>query len=311
MNLPTLRHPALLILALLAPPLAGADSQPPPPPQAVLATVGATPISAEALATAASRRGRPVETPEQRRALLDDLVRTRLLVEAARAEGYERDPAVVAALEAVLASRFRDDRLTPRFSQATVSEDEVAAYYQAHPAEFSVPPRDRVAVIQITVPARASDEARAAARQRAEAARAEALALGPGTLSFGSVAVTYSDDPASRYRGGETEALRAGSAAAEALAALGEVGAVSPVVESPEGFFLVKLMDRRPGALRPLAEVAGEVRHRLLLEKKAAVEQAFYDALRGQFPVVVDEAALSAVPLAPLGKADRPPGLPR
>ncbi len=295
-----------------------------PPPDAVLATVAGTTITVadlerEMAARSAGQAG-AFATVEQRRELLDVLVRQRSLQAAARAAGYDRDPEVVAVAERMMVARLRQDRLDPRLARVEVTDQEVAAYYQAHQAEYAQPERVRAAMVFIAVPANASAEKRAELEQRAETALAEARALPAGTSHFGPVARAYSDDRASRYQGGVMGWLvkRPGHTyrwepeVVEAVFALAQPGDIGPLVKTEKGIYLVRLVDREGATARPLELLADGIRNRLLRERREQLEQAFLAEVTAATPVAVNSALLATVaPPAPAGgTATEPPPLP-
>ena len=67
------------------------------------------------------------------------------------------------------------------------------------------------ALIRIAASPHAVGKDKAELLKRAETARTEALALEPGVPGFGGVAVNYSEDQDSRYRGGDIGWLQAGT----------------------------------------------------------------------------------------------------
>lgn len=303
---------------------AGAPDQGSAPPpeisatqEATVATVGSVRIGAAALERqlATSR----AVTAAQKQAVLENLIRFELLHAAALAAGYDKKPETVDAVRRLVVGSFVQDEFEPQFAGLRVTEEEIKAYFEAHLADFTVPQAVRAAVIQIKVSPKASEEQRTALRARAEAARAEALALPPATASFGAVAVKYSDDQATRYRGGDAGWLRAGQRESlwdeevtSAIFSLREPGEVGPVVAAASGFHLVKLMEMRASAPRALDEVREQVSYQVLSAKKAQLEREFYTGLAARIPVSIDEQALAAVPFPVRGDPppDSPPALP-
>ena len=273
------------------------------PDQAIpLASVAGEPITQHALKKEGSRRPARYALPEQRKALLQEMVRFRLLHAAAKKAGYEQDPEIVARLKRLMVKKFLRDRLEPRLAKLTVTEAEAKDFYRKHNTEYMRPPMVRAAVVQITLHARASQQKKEELAQRAETARAEALNLNQATLSFGSVAVKYSDHQPTRYRGGDTGWIdpsgndpRWPKKVVEAIFSLTEPGKVSPVIETPSGFYIVKLMETRESEARPFETVRDRIRHRLIEQKKADVERAFYAALKAEIPVQVFDARLESV----------------
>ncbi|MBW2258133.1 MAG: peptidylprolyl isomerase, partial [Deltaproteobacteria bacterium] len=176
------------------------------PGEGVVAVVAGEPITAEAFEREMALRGGNIPgqyaTLEQRRALLDEMVRFRALVARARELGYDSDPDVVAVLERTMVTKLQHKELDRQLEAVTVSDEEVAAHWAAHRDQYARPARYKGAIVFIAVSMMASEEKRAELERRAEQALEEARALGPETLHFGPVARKYSDDRASRYQGG-------------------------------------------------------------------------------------------------------------
>ena len=127
---------------------------------------------------------------------------------------------------------------------------------------------------------------------------------------FGPVARRYSDDRASRYQGGSIGWLvhhseRASALEPEVEAAILALatGDIGPIVRTPKGLYLVRLVDREPAAPRSLEQVAAGIRHRLLNERRREVERALLAEVEASVEVTVNEALLGS--LAPPAATDR------
>jgi len=291
-----------------------------PPSTEPLAFVDDRPITVAAFQTQMARRPARITTPEQRTALLEEMVRFELLYAAALRAGYDKDPEILASLKRLMANKYCEDVLEPRFEKVAVSDNEVEKYYRNYQADFVSPKMVRAAIIQISVPAHASEQKKAQLLKRAEAVRAEAVKLEPATASFGPVAVKYSDHQPTRYRGGDAGWLQQDKGdprwpeeVMEAVFSLKKTGKVSPVITTSKGYYLAKLMEKRESAPRPYAAVKERIRHQLLAQRKAEVEREFYEELRDKIPVRVDRARLEGMETPKDGsdkEAKQPPGLP-
>ena len=168
------------------------------------------------------------------------------------------------------------------------------------------------------MPADASEDAVAALRARAQAARELAEKLDPGTKSFGDVARTHSRDQASRYKGGDIGWLTRGArstrwdpAVVEAIFSLSRAGEISPVLQTETGFHVARLMETRASSLRPLQEVQATIRNVLLARKRERLQQSLYDEMRSAASIEIDTAVLESIALpAAAEHRPRPPPLP-
>lgn len=300
----------------LGQPPASTAAGPPPDDAVPLAVVAGKPITA-AMFRAELARSRVQPLPERERQLLDIMVRNEVLYTAAKAAGYDNSPEVVAAVKQLLVDAYLRDNLEPALAKIVATDQEAEAYYQAHRAEFSTPAMLRGALIKIAVPAKASAEKKVELHARAERARGEALVLAPGVPAFGPVALAYSEDQGSRYRGGDIGWFRAGDndgvpdkAVLDALFALKTPGEVSPVITAADGYYLVRLCEVRTAASKPFEAVRDGVRYRVTREKRHRVEREFIARLQGKIPVTVNEEALRALTPAAPGTTAEPPALP-
>jgi hypothetical protein len=131
------------------------------------------------------------------------------------------------------------------------------------------------------------EEHRQAARQRAMTALRQ---VGRGA-DFAKVAAEYSEEPGAERRGGLLEPGRRGTWVTEfweAASAL-QPGGVSEVVETPYGFHVLRLEERR---VLPLAEVRDRVLPRLVDLAGAAPKADAWAAVRAERLRLAGEAAL-------------------
>ena len=286
------------------------------PDSGTLAVIAGKPITLDNFKAEMARR-RGEFNAERKEELLDGMVRSELLFAAAKTAGYEKDPEVIAAVKQVLVGKYLRDNLEPKMAQLKATDQEAEGYYQSHQAEFSTSALVHAAIIKIAVSPKYSEEKKAELLKRAESARAEVLVLEPGFPGFGGVAVKYSEDQDSRYRGGDIGWLQAGSIdgrrdkkVSEALFALKAPGQVSPVISAADGYYIVKLMEIKDAAVKPFAEVKDGVRYQVVQDKKKKLEVEFVEQLKSRIPVTVNSALLQAIPQPAEGKPSGPPALP-
>ena len=289
--------PSLVTILLLLF-LATSCSQAPHKP--VLATVGERQITVEDLTREVERRRAARRPVPDKESLLQEMVSLEALRQRAEAAGLLKDPQVQHELTTLLVSRLRERDLAPKQDAVSVSTEEIRTEYEREPARYTRPAKTRLAVLALSADAKMSPAARAELRTRMADARRKALAS-PAQSGFGTLAVDYSDDQASRYRGGDIGWLDAGSFSSRWPREVLESGfaldhhAVSEVIETPAGFYLVMKTDSRPGSTVPLAEVAEALRKSLSASKRRALEADFREETVRASGAVVDARALAAV----------------
>lgn len=278
-------------------------SNPRHPDAETLAVIAGKPITLAAFKSEMTRWSGEYDAARNEE-LLDSLVRSELLFAAAKTAGYENDPEVIAAVKQVLVGKYLRDNLEPKLAALNATDLEAEAYYQSHQVEFGTPAAVHGAVIKIAVSPKYSEGKKAELFKRAESARAEALALEPGIPAFGAVAVKYSDDQDSRYRGGDIDWLQAGAVdgrwdrkVSEALVALKAPGQLSPVITATDGYYLVKLIESKGATVKPFAAVKDGVRYQVIQGKKKKIEDEFIEQLKVKFPVTVNSALLNTIAL--------------
>ncbi|MBI5102042.1 MAG: peptidyl-prolyl cis-trans isomerase [Nitrospirae bacterium] len=285
-----------------------------------VAVVEGTAITVSDFKTEMERRGRMVPgnygNEAEREALLWDMVGNELLYRAALKAGYDKKPEILESIKRSIINGYKQEALEPELAKISVTEDEIRAYYQARQQQFETPGGVRAAVIKIEVPARVSEEKRGLLLKRAAEAREEALRFGPAVASFGGVAVKYSDHQPSRYRGGDIGFLKKGDQefiwpeeVLDTIFSLKVQGEISPVIATQAGYYIVKLMESKDGKVRSLEEIKEEVRHRVISEKKRAIESAFFTRLKEQSSVILRPEHLKSITPAEVPKPE-PPSLP-
>lgn len=291
-------------------------SKPVKPDSAVLAVIAGKSITLDHFKAEMTRRRGEFDA-ERKEELLDSMVRSELLFTAAKTAGYENDSEVIAAIKQLLVGKYLRDNLEPKMAALKASDQEVESYYQSHQAEFGTPAMVHGAIIKIAVSPKSSEEKRTELFTRAESARAEALALEPGVAAFGAVAVKYSDDQDSRYRGGDIDWLPVGAVdgrrdkkVSEALAALKTPGQVSPVITAADGYYIVKLIETKGATVKPFAAVKDGVRYQVVQEKKQRLEREFIEQLKKKIQVTVNSRHLQTISVPAEDKKAGPSPLP-
>ena len=282
-----------------APAPAQAPAPAAPAGDTVLARVDGQPITMADLAAAAQ------ELPQELRGtppnvlyplLLDQVIAGRAVTAAARRAGLDRDEAVMARIRRAEEQELQQAWLTAEIG-SRVTDAAVRARYDQQIA--SRPAEEEVHARHILVPTEA--EARAA------------LAEVRGGADFAEVARRRSTGPGSR-EGGDLGFFRRGDMVPEFAAAAFalQAGQISEnPVQSPFGWHVIKVEERRQATPPAFEEVAQAIRQQLLeAEVQGAVERARAAAqverfnLDGSTPRPTD----AAEPPAPAAPAARPGG---
>lgn len=285
----------------------------------VIAKVGEREITeADFLTEVERRRHRDAFLSVDKAVVMKDLVAHAALVQRAQAAGMEADPRVRREMDNLLIGNLMDKELRPRLDSIQVMPEEVKTFYTNHLANYTRPAQVRLSILKLEVEPKASTAQKADVRKRMAEARAKVLAdppRGRGVVNsgFGRLAVDYSDDQASRYRGGDIGWIEQGHDPArwpreviEAGVGL-PVGQYSNLIEAPGGFYLVTKTDSREATVTPLSEVEAVIRQHLIAEKQRDLEAAYRNEALRLTSMTIDSNALAALTIPSAGIAVPPP----
>jgi parvulin-like peptidyl-prolyl isomerase len=258
------------------------------------------------------RRGGAV-TPAQ---VVEEWVHFQATLASLREAGYDRDPRVREEWERWMVARFQEEELARREALASgVTEQDLRSFYLERRDEFAIPEAVRVAVLLVKASAKATPDKRR--DQAAEVETLRELAAGTDAAGFAELIRQRSDDGPTRYSGGDAGWLSRGMAHApwepavlEAALTLAVAGELSPVVEGARGFYLVRLVERRPAGQRSFEEVGELIRYRLKRQRIQEQHEQWSGAVRSGLDIEIDASALEALASAPAAVARSLPALP-
>ena len=310
-----------LVVAVLLRPKPALSEVPVVPPD-LLAEVGGRWILRSDFEREMRRRGGAHPQKLDKDALLAEMIQREAFLAKAEKMGLIGTPDVERQRDNIVIGELRRQVLEPRLQAVEVTEDEARQHYEGNTAAFTKPGKRRLAAIYIKTYEKMTEEKLSACKALAEQAREAALkqdAVGAGR-GFGKLAIQYSEDQATRYKGGDagwfTEGRERYRWPAEAVAAgyaLAEVGDVSDVIVTPTGLYVVKLLDQRSSSVTPFSDVTARIRHTLVLEKRKQVEQAFREEAQNAVDVRIREEVLDSIALPKPASAparQEPPALP-
>lgn len=276
----------------------GPDNAPAQLSSTELARVGRDVITRDAFEKEWRRRA----DVRDKEGLLREMIRFESLLAKAREAGVDRDPEVVASFRRMVVGRFLEEQLERRgISSNFVSEAQVRSAYSNRMERFTTPAKVRIGIIYRKAVAKATAGKREELRQRARDLWKQAGEADED--GFRRLALQYSDDQATRYAGGDTGWFdpadadsRWNSAVRLASASLARPGDVAPLIETPDGFHIVRLLETRPKGVRPLEQVRDGLEHQLRAEKARKLREDFFQEVQAGLAIEINREALDAVP---------------
>ena len=229
--------------------------------------IGFTKAEFEDLVKGDSRYRGVVTTPGGRRALAVDFGKAFALEAEARKRKLDLLPSVQLKIRHATQQLLAYELLTKLRADFLKDEAALAAEYDKSKQRYSQPQ-----VRQILVRAKGSEVAlRSGQRELSlDEARAKAVSLRAKLVAgadFAALARAESDDLGSRDKGGDVGAVLRGATGAnfEAAAFSLAVGKLSDVVQTEQGFHILRVEERKPQALPAVkAMIANDLAHREL-----------------------------------------------
>lgn len=166
-------------------------------------------------------------------------------------------------------------------------EKAIADYYEQNRYTYFVPEKVKARQILLRFPADATDAQKAEVKTRIENVRREIV---DEKKPFAEVAKAVSEDTETRDKGGDlgfVERLSLPGAFADLLFAL-QPGEVTQPVETPVGWYIGTVEEKKAPEQRPLEQVRSEIASQLYVKEKAralakaAAEKALADAKAGK-----------------------------
>ena len=266
----------------------------------------------EKTVAAIEQRNRAPVPPTERdrifRAILDEMIATRLLAQESKArkitvtdaevdeqitnmkKQFGSDEAFNGAMAAQkvtmdqLKTDTRQDLMINKMLEAelgskiAVKPEQIEKVYKENPTAFQVPDRVRASHILIAAAADAPADVKQAALAKAQTVLQSARA----GKDFGALAKEFSQDPGSAAQGGDLGVFAPQQMVAPFSEAAFKLkpGGISDVVETQFGYHIIKVVEKQPGRTVKLDEAKPAIERQLRDANRSRETQAFLQALR-------------------------------
>jgi parvulin-like peptidyl-prolyl isomerase len=208
---------------------------------------------------------------QNRKQLLDNMIKARLLVAEGGSKGLTEKAEVKAYLRMI-----RDDLITQEYVRAyienkvKVSDEEVENYYNTDP---EIEEREYLKVSEIVV--------------EKEAEAREILQLLKKGENFNKLARERSIDPESKSKAGELDLFEKGKGRKEIEDAVSklEEGGISDIVKTKGGYSIFKLDSRKIDPKIPFLKVKDQIIRKLKLKKLTELVEKETEELKKKIPV--------------------------
>jgi peptidylprolyl isomerase len=243
------------------------------------------------------------QAPDARRQLaadpaaLERLVRSELMRKAVLNEARQKGWDKRAELQPIL-ERARDQVIVSSFVSSVArpgddypSEEEIKQFYEANKTQMLAPAQFHLA--QIFLPAAEGGDATKAEEARKKIGEASAKMGKPGA-DFAKLAKEYSAHKESAERGGELGWIGEDQMVPEIRRVVTGMskGEVSAPIKSAAGWHLIKLLDKKAAATRPMVEIRPSLIAAMRNRKAQEMERAYLEALSIKLPPTINQIEL-------------------
>ncbi len=241
----------------------------------ILATVGGLTVTEkeiDELIMSLGQRGQAYNTPEGRRAILNQVIGNKLLLLDARRNLYEAEPAFREQLTKIKDNLLISYAGEKAIASATVTDTEAKEYYENNKSQFTSGETVNASHILVDTEVKAKE------------IYAE---ISSGKKSFEDAAKEYSSCP-SKEAGGNLGDFGRGQMVPEFDKAVFEmeVGAVTEEpVKTQFGYHLIKLNAKKTAKEMEYAEIKDEIKAGLLNEKRRKAYESKINQLKIMYPV--------------------------
>jgi len=274
------------------------QAAPAPAKDKVLATVGKDKITEESvfapLAMMPPQFRSRYETPDGKKKLFERAVQMSLLSQEARKLNIDKKEDVARRIKE-MADQFIVQELTKQevMDKITVTDNEMLQYYNQNKASFAKDEKVRVNLIMFDVKDNATQQVKDEKKNLAD----QALARIKKGEDFEAVAKEVSQDMRTKNRGGNAGLFARGKRidlygeAFEKQAFSLPLTTVSDVFQGKNGYYIIKVMEKKPQEQETFEEVKQRIERTLKTEKQKTAMDSYLEGLKKKYSVkILDES---------------------
>ncbi len=218
-----------------------------------------------------------LNTPDAKKNYLNDLVIQVLLIQEARGRSIDKKKEVGDAIDEFKKQVLIRQLVMDETKGITVEPSEIETFYNRYKKEFAAPEEIKVREIVVSSEATAKEILIGLLQGGDFAAVAKERSIAASASKGGDVGVVKKGDKFDKYN--------------EVISTL-EAGQVSQIFKGPDGFYIVKVEERKGGTVPSLNEVYDQIKNGLLQQKTAARIQELTDKLKREAKIEIKEDLL-------------------
>lgn len=214
-----------------------------------------------------------VETFDDKKTLLEELIRQQLLFQEAKQRGLDRKKEVTLSLEEFKRGLLVRELIAVLTEDIKVEPQEIEGYYNQFKDSFQEPSQWHIREIIVST------------MDQAKQVLIEALK----GADFANLASQHSKSESAAKGGDLGFITKAKFPQLEAVLYSLEAGSISNVIKGPDGFYIVKLEEKKGGKERTLSEVWDDIKEGLTIVKQNQKLQDYIAKLKQSVKIEIHE----------------------
>lgn len=217
---------------------------------------------------------------DEKKSFLNDWIETELLYREAKKRGLDKDPKVMAQLETIKKEILKNELLLREMDKAKITDKVVQKYYEDHKNDYQN--EIKIATIFVDNEEEANQIYQRLKNGEDFTTLAKEKSLGPMAQQGGVIDYFRRHSPTALI-----------SPELEEIAFSLEQGQMSDVISSENGYYIIKVLGKRP-LKEPLTfdEVKEDIRRNLSMIRQNAVYDSLLNALKANAKIEINEDLL-------------------
>lgn len=223
--------------------------------------------------------------PELKTEMLQKWADFAILAQEAEASGFGDKASAQRKIKEIRDRVMVQEMMESQMAETSVSDQEIAAYYNAHQSDYATPEKVKAQHILIHVKDFKDDAEVAQATKKTE----DLLTKLKAGESFALLAQQFSDDTVSKVKGGDVGFFPKGEMVPpfEEFAFSAKVGDISNIIQTKYGLHIIKITDKTPAGVSPLENEKESIRIQLIDEKNRVRVETLLTELKKKYEVTI------------------------
>lgn len=227
-----------------------------------------------------------IQTEEDKKRILEQMVETELFVAEAIERGLDKDPDLLKAIRAIKEQILLNKLFEAEKASIVVTTKEIENYYNSYKDVFTIPEERKVAMIVAPNEAKAKEVMIALLQGGDFAALARDNSVDETASSGGDIGFIVQKSPLPQP-GKKTMFEKFEQEAFEL-----ELNKPSAIFQGPDGYYIIEATEIKPARERLLSEVYNDIQEGLMLKKQDEALKALIGNLRKTANVIVHDELL-------------------